>query len=119
LPFLNYVPNKNCDRKINHINLMSNLIVPIFLWNSPPSHEITSALLSTNKTSLFTGSQKGQICIWGLDLKDRVSFILYLHESNYSSVIIGFSVGTFAIMAKSCSFYKRRLSHYSFGHSAI
>lgn len=50
---------------------MSNLIVPIFLWNSPPSHEITSALLSTNKTSLFTGSQKGQICIWGLDLKDR------------------------------------------------
>lgn len=51
---------------------MSNLIVPVFFWNSPPSHEITSAFLSANKTALFTGSKKGQICIWGLDLKERV-----------------------------------------------
>lgn len=48
---------------------MSNLIVPTFIWHGAPSHRITSAVFSPNRTRLYTGSDNGHICIWSVDTK--------------------------------------------------
>lgn len=59
-------------------NLNNQLIVPITLWGSrPPTHCISSILLTADQRTIITGCNDGQICIWDFDeAKATVSVML-------------------------------------------
>ena len=48
-------------------NMASSRIAPVVLWGAtPPSHSITSVLVSQNEETIVTGSKEGQLCLWDL-----------------------------------------------------
>ncbi len=48
----------------------ASLVLPVVLWDSPPSHEITSLVMTLDKRYLITGSRSGMIGIWTVADKD-------------------------------------------------
>lgn len=62
---------------------MTELVLPVALWNGPPLHSITSILL-LQKSTLITGSRSGQLCLWLLDI-DKVwpTALMLLHNHSF------------------------------------
>jgi hypothetical protein len=48
----------------------ASLVLPVVLWDAPPSHVITSMVLTLDKQYLITGSRSGMIGIWTVADKD-------------------------------------------------
>lgn len=48
----------------------AGLVLPVVLWDSPPSHVITSLVMTFDKRYLITGSRSGMIGIWTVADKD-------------------------------------------------
>jgi hypothetical protein len=48
----------------------ASLVLPVVLWDAPPSHVITSMVLTLDKQYLITGSRSGMIGIWAVADKD-------------------------------------------------
>lgn len=53
---------------------MSELILPVALWNGPPPHSVTSILLLLERSVLITGSSSGQLCIWSIETEKVTPF---------------------------------------------
>lgn len=64
---------------------MSELVLPIALWNGPPPHSVTSLLPLFHRSLLVTGSSSGQLCIWSIDTeKVLLSYFLSLFFFSFS-----------------------------------
>jgi hypothetical protein len=68
---------------------MSELILPISLWNGPPPHSVTSILLILERSVLVTGSSSGQLCIWSIETEKVLVFPHLLLKNNPSTGLMG------------------------------
>lgn len=50
---------------------MTNLVVPTFLWNGAPTHEISAVIGIPSQSKIVTGSTTGTLCIWGTNFQEN------------------------------------------------
>lgn len=91
---------------------MTNLLVPSFIWQSPPEHHIFSVLgvPTANKLEkIVTGSHSGVLCIWNVsndstqvckvntspDISKQVVKPSFLLTPPESSTVVGFATTTY------------------------
>ena len=69
--------------------VMTNLVVPAFVWYGVPEHELSAVLCVPEKAMVVTGSHDGQVCIWHLatapEAKARSTFNPTRHRSRVST----------------------------------
>ncbi|NXM25392.1 WDR72 protein, partial [Oxyruncus cristatus] len=64
---------------------MKTSVLAVAVWGrTAPSHSITAILITDDQQTIVTGSQEGQICLWGLssDLKVSSKEILFGHTAS-------------------------------------
>jgi len=59
---------------------MSSLVIPAFIWHSAPSFSTSAACVSYDLSRLYTGSDKGIICIWTFNIKKARYNLQSLHN---------------------------------------
>lgn len=71
---------------------MTNLLVPVFIWNGPPTHNITALIGIPSQSKIVTGSSTGTLCIWGTNFAENKIEPLFILAGQDSSPIIGLAV---------------------------
>jgi WD40 repeat protein len=46
------------------------LVVPVFIWHAPPSHNVTASYLSLEQGKFITASDKGHVVLWKFSAKN-------------------------------------------------
>jgi hypothetical protein len=63
---------------------MTNLLVPVFIWNGAPVHNITALIGVPSQSKIVTGSSTGTLCIWGTNFKENK---VCIHQKSEFSVL--------------------------------